>query len=95
VLFRSDCSATTTHSIGHNLVQHPAGCMPAPKPSDVTGKAALLGQLKDNGGRTQTMAISATSPAVDAGACVLANDQRRLPRPGGGPKCDIGAFERQ
>jgi predicted outer membrane repeat protein len=54
----------------------------------------LLDALADNGGPTQTMALAAGSPAIDAGvseACP-ATDQRGEPRQG---ECDAGAFEVQ
>jgi hypothetical protein len=51
-----------------------------------------LGPLADNGGPTMTMALSALSPAVDAGSsCVDPLDQRGAVRD---PACDVGAFER-
>ena len=54
----------------------------------------LLGPLQDNGGPTQTHALPAGSPAIDA--AVLANcpatDQRGVSRPQG-TACDIGAYE--
>lgn len=56
----------------------------------------LLGLLADNGGPTETIALLAGSPAVDAGAdgpCE-AQDQRGVTRPQG-IHCDIGAFEVQ
>jgi hypothetical protein len=59
--------------------------------------------LKDNGGPTPTIALQASSPAVDAGnAGGLATDQRGAPRPNdnpfkpnavGGDGSDIGAVE--
>jgi CSLREA domain-containing protein len=54
----------------------------------------LLGPLADNTGDTQTHAIPANSPAVDAavGCPPPATDQRGVDRPEG-PACDIGAFE--
>ena len=54
--------------------------------------------LADNGGPTQTQALSPESPAVDAGSCTDASgnpvtiDQRGIPRPQHGV-CDIGAYE--
>lgn len=55
----------------------------------------LLGPLADNGGPTQTLALRAGSPALDAaGEPCPATDQRGVPRPQG-PACDIGAFEVQ
>ncbi len=61
---------------------------------DLTGKNPQLGPLQDNGGPTPTMALAATSPAVDAGddSSCPATDQRGISRPQG-PHCDIGAFE--
>jgi CSLREA domain-containing protein len=54
--------------------------------------------LADNGGRLQTLALLANSPAIDAGSCSdndaapVTDDQRRVARPSG-LTCDIGAFE--
>ena len=66
------------------------------RPTPITG---ILAPLANNGGRTQTHALVAGSPAVDAGnnaACAadpINNfDQRLEPRPLGSA-CDIGAFE--
>jgi hypothetical protein len=53
-----------------------------------------LGPLQSNGGLTETMALTAGSPAIDAGgngACP-ATDQRGVARPEGAA-CDIGAYE--
>lgn len=50
--------------------------------------------LADNGGLTKTIALSSSSPAVDAGnngSCQVA-DQRGVERPQGS-SCDLGAFE--
>ena len=54
----------------------------------------MLGPLADNGGATQTMALLAGSPAIDAGdnAICETTDQRGVTRPQGAV-CDIGAFE--
>jgi hypothetical protein len=50
--------------------------------------------LANNGGPTDTQALLAGSPALDAGnnSTCLATDQRGVTRPQG-PACDIGAFE--
>jgi hypothetical protein len=81
-----------------------------PGPTDVTPSVSLaqiIGPLQNNGGPTQTHALVAGSPAVDAGnpnGCVdntgvpLQTDQRGLPRVfdgngDGRAACDIGAFE--
>ncbi|MBX0326804.1 hypothetical protein K2Z83_03795 [Oscillochloris sp. ZM17-4] len=52
----------------------------------------LLSPLADNGGPTQTLAIGAGSPALNAGSGCPATDQRGVARPQLGG-CDIGAFE--
>ena len=54
----------------------------------------LLQPVADNGGDTQTHAIPANSPAVNAaaGCPPPATDQRGVDRPQGGA-CDIGAYE--
>jgi Ricin-type beta-trefoil lectin domain len=56
-----------------------------------------LGPLASNGGPTQTMALPAGSPAVNAipvtvPGCTGSTDQRGVSRPQG-PACDIGAYE--
>ena len=58
-----------------------------------------LGPLANNGGPTQTFALLANSPAIDAGddatcsAAPVSNlDQHGITRPNGG-HCDIGAYE--
>ena len=50
----------------------------------------LLGPLQDNGGPTNTHAIPAESPAVNAGTSCESTDQRGLSRAGA---CDVGAYE--
>jgi hypothetical protein len=74
-------------------------------PGDQVNTDPLLGPLADNGGPTQTMALSPGSPAVDRGSAFgLASDQRGMlrpsdfpsvPNPAGGDGSDIGAFELQ
>jgi len=56
----------------------------------------LLGALADNAGETDTMALAAGSPAIDAGTAegCPATDQRGVARPVGAA-CDIGAYEYQ
>ncbi len=56
-----------------------------------------LGPLASNGGPTQTMALPAGSPAVDAipastSGCSGTTDQRGITRPQG-TGCDVGAYE--
>jgi hypothetical protein len=58
-----------------------------------TVEDAHFGPLSSNGGPTKTHALSAESPAIDAGAlCTEATDQRYVARPQGA-SCDLGAFE--
>ncbi|NJN80930.1 MAG: DUF11 domain-containing protein, partial [Caldilineaceae bacterium] len=57
---------------------------------------AKLASLADNGGETETHALLAGSPAIDAGSCVDAppTDQRGATRPNAiSAFCDIGAYE--
>ena len=95
-----DCSGTFS-SLGYNLIQQVSGCRFQATATDQTGLPAGEGPLADNGGSTQTHALLAGSPAIDAGspaapgsgglACE-AVDQRGVARPLGNA-CDIGAFE--
>ena len=69
---------------------------------DLSSAEPDLGGLADNGGPTQTQALPASSPAVDAipaADCPGADDgvdQRGDPRPSpGSGYCDVGAFELQ
>ena len=73
---------------------------------DLNNHDPLLGPLENNGGPTQTMALSAGSPAIDAGnpsGCtdgqghLLTTDQRGMPRPDKEDSvgCDMGAYESQ
>jgi CSLREA domain-containing protein len=104
-----DCAGTLT-SQGYNLIRiRPQGeCNVAPVTGDLFSSDPLLGPLQNNGGSTQTHALLAGSPAIDAGnpnvGCVdstgtpLPTDQRGLLRAfdGNGDNsavCDIGAFE--
>ena len=87
---------------GHNIVGNTTGCAGfVATTGDLVGADPLLGPLADNGGPTQTRALLAGSPALEAGdpgapgsggtACE-ATDQRGTSRPQG-TRCDIGAFE--
>jgi hypothetical protein len=91
-----DCRGTVD-STGHNLIETTQGCTLHSVGSDKLNKQALLGPLHANGGPTETMALLNGSPAIDAilkSACPLPVDQRGVSRPQG-PRCDIGAYERQ
>ncbi len=70
----------------------PSGNPDTPCAAGVVFADPALGALADNGGPTPTLALSAGSPAVDAGSTCPTTDQRGLPRSGA---CDAGAFELQ
>ncbi|HEY2092173.1 MAG TPA: choice-of-anchor Q domain-containing protein [Thermoanaerobaculia bacterium] len=83
----------STFAGGHNLQFGDSTC------TGVTVADPLLQSLADNNGTTQTMALGAGSPAIDAADMTLAPsvDQRGLPRTDGNldgnVAPDIGAFE--
>jgi CSLREA domain-containing protein len=91
------CSGAATPAVtsqGHNLDAGTSCGFSAL--GDLINKNPLLGPLTNNGGATElpTLALSAGSPAIDAGdnsACPT-TDARGVPRPHGSV-CDIGAFE--
>jgi CSLREA domain-containing protein len=94
-LIGDDTNAIVTNVDGTSIVG--TGLMPV-HPS--------LGPLGPNGGRTQTHALLASSPAIDAGDAAIgsppANDQRGAPFEriidgdgANGARIDIGAYERQ
>jgi hypothetical protein len=90
-------------SNGHNLIGVPTEATGFTGTGDQTGANPLLMALADNGGPTETMALSPGSPAIDAGVAAGATfDQRGMPRTvddpgvantGGSDGTDIGAFE--
>lgn len=88
----SDCAVAATVTSDHNL-SGDASCMFGDAGSKQNTNP-LLGALADNGGETETLALQAGSPAIDAGTndgCP-ATDQRGVSRPQGS-SCDVGAFE--
>jgi CSLREA domain-containing protein len=88
----SDCGTVATVTSDHNL-SGDASCM-FTDPGSKQNANPQLGPLQDNGGETDTLALLAGSPAIDAGtnAGCPPTDQRGVSRPQG-PGCDIGAFE--
>jgi hypothetical protein len=80
----------TFQSLGHNIASD--GSCDLTAAGDLPMTDAMLGPLADNGGPTQTHAVLAGSPAIDAGddAACPPLDQRGYGRVG---VCDIGAFE--
>ena len=92
----SNCGDTGISSLGHNL-QSGADCAFAGTGDLKNTEPGFLSDgLQDNGGNTDTLALEATSPAVDAipsGAPGCSGtDQRDIARPQG-TGCDIGAYE--
>jgi CSLREA domain-containing protein len=89
-------------SLGYNLIGAGGAISQFTADGDQTGVTdALLGPLQFNApGITETHALLAGSPAIDAGTCTddadvpVLTDQRGVtrPQPVGGP-CDIGAYE--
>ena len=88
-LYYDQCGATLTN--GGGVLEYPAG-----SPACVSGTRLTadprLGPLASNGGFSTTHLLLAGSPAIDAGACVVARDQRGVARPQGAA-CDLGAVE--
>ncbi len=94
-----------TVTISYSIVQGsmPGGVWDTSLGVDGGGNLDLnpsLRGLRNNGGYTRTIALLATSPAVDGGTNVVcpSTDQRGQPRPmdgnhDGTATCDIGAFE--
>ena len=93
-------------SKGYNWIGDGTGCGLIQKETDLVGTNSspidpLLGPLQNNGGATETHALLAGSPAIDAipvadcndtFAVPITADQRGVVRPQG-PACDIGSFE--
>lgn len=94
-LVAGTCDATAVVGLGGNL-ESPGDTCQLDGASDQVGVADPgIGPLASYGGPTQTIALLAGSPAIDAGtaASCLPTDQRGEPRTDG--HCDTGAFERQ
>ncbi len=85
----SSCGGAVATDAGHNLSFGDTSC-----PSTFLSGDPALGQLADNGGPTETIALvpgSAARDQVPVASC-QATDQRGVARPAG-PACDIGAYE--
>lgn len=94
----------TATSDGYNLSDDGSCTAFLTSATDLNSTAAGLDTkgLQNNGGPTSTIALLATSPAVDGvpvasctltdGVTPVSTDQRGVARPQG-PACDIGAFE--
>ena len=96
-----DCKGVIT-SGGYNHVENLAGCTMALGTGDVAGSDPGLLALADNGGPTDTRALSLASSARNAiptgtNGCGTTNtDQRSAVRPDSvSAACDKGAFERE
>jgi phospholipase C len=98
----SNCGGPMGSDAGHNLEDDAGGqCGFSAARQDLVGANPLLALLGPNGGKTPTMALAPTSPAIRGGGhCLntfssppgqfLTGDQRGEPRSG---VCDIGAFQ--
>lgn len=113
-ILQSSITASNFNLLGHRgLASAQAFANFTPGATDITAtsdgntptalSAILISNLAGNGGPTQTHALVAGSPAIDAvndGTCPPpTKDQRGGRRPwdgngDGGPACDIGSFER-
>jgi predicted outer membrane repeat protein len=86
-----DLTYAPVNDLGYNIIED-GSCV---LDSTSSGGDPLLSPLQDNGGKTDTHALVAGSPALDAipkELCAATEDQRGTKRPSGSG-CDIGAFE--
>jgi len=83
-------NGSATISGSNNLINFAS----SPLPPDTVSACPQLAPLADNGGPTRSLALRATSPAIDGGAdpMLLADDQRGENRTFGSA-IDIGAYE--
>ena len=95
----ADCDGPIV-SQDYNIIQDTDGCtITGTTTNNITAASALLNPLADNGGSTDTHALQALSPALDAipltvngGGTSYVLDQRGVSRPQNG-SCEIGAYE--
>jgi CSLREA domain-containing protein len=102
-LFRPTTSTSGGFNDTFSLIENPGDATLLSSHALITGVDPQLGTLANNGGPTQTMLPSNTSPAIDQGRAQagLTTDQRGEPRtvnngkaqPPGGDGTDIGAVE--
>ena len=91
--------APPSSSTSYNLVQTTTGWDSSVFPLSAGNKVGVnpnLESLQNRGGPTSVHPIPSTSPACNAmPSSIESEDQRGSPRPGRGPKYDMGAFEVQ
>ena len=105
-----NCAGSLATSAGFNLQSSGESCFSSLQPTDLTSDPLISSEVVNNGGPTETIALEATSPAIDAGSNAgitlssATQDQRGMTRPvdfsgianaTGGNGTDIGAFEFQ
>jgi hypothetical protein len=90
-----NCSGVTEAAASSNNLDSANTCAFS-KPGDLINKNPSLGALANNGGTTQTMALGAGGPAIDAGTNTgcPATDQRGVARPIG-VACDTTKWVRR
>ena len=89
----NDCASSALRAVGVNLIEDTGSCAITGGLSALIVADPLLGPLQDNGGATETQALSAGSPALavlTVGAACNQPDQRGVAR---AVPCDLGAFE--
>ncbi len=92
----SNCGAADITSLGSNIETGTDCGFTSPGDLQSTDPQFTSATPQNNGGNTDTLALSPTSPAINAIPSTAAScggtDQRDVPRPQG-TGCDIGAFE--
>ena len=92
----SNCAGSIT-SLGHNIETSTDCGLKSTGDLQKTDPQFLFSGVTDQGGNTDTLPLSASSPAADAiptsaSNCTKTTDQRDISRPQGS-SCDIGAYE--